>query len=100
MSRRMNEYIYIYDLSDIYMCFIFVIIWIIAIVWSQCFIEKQRLDKDDIMRKIIGLADAIHDGNSETSENSLTSDVHDYPNTTLSPRPERNGAFSQDLDDR
>lgn len=74
------------------------------IVWSHFIFFLGRPDLDDFVSETIdkksstGLITAIYDDKSKTSENSLTSDAHDHPNATKSPRPEKNDPFS--LDDR
>lgn len=55
---------------------------------------SETIDK----KSSTGLITAIFDDKSKTSENSLTSDAHDHPNATKSPRLEKNDPFS--LDDR
>lgn len=66
------------------------------------FFFLERPDLDDFESETIdkksstGLITAIYDDKSKTSENSLTSDAHDHPNATKSPRPEKNDPFSRD----
>lgn len=72
------------------------------IVWSHFIFFLGRPDLDDSVSETIdkksstGLITAIYDDKSKTSENSLTSDAHDHPNATKSPRPGKNDPFSLD----
>lgn len=68
------------------------------------FFFVESLDLNDFVSETIdkksstGLITAIFDDKSKSSENYLTSDAHDHPNATKSPRLEKNDPFS--LDDR